>query len=322
MSFWSSFLGQFRTLPWPAEDCSGRSVIVTGANTGLGREAARHFVRLNAAKVILACRSIDKGEDAKKEIESSTQRHGVVEVWQLDLVSFASVKDFAARAAGLDRLDVLLNNASTLVFDWAIMEGHETMMTVNIISTYLLTALLLPILRHTGTRFNVTSRVVIVSSEGAFLTHFPERNAEHVFNELKINKNYAERYNTTKLIQLILMRKLAHSLDASGKGHVLVNALNPGFCRTELFRCIAFPGTLLRPIAFLLFGRNAEMGSRTLMAAALAGEETHGQWMSNCELHVWPSLMNGDAGRKLEEKLWAELLDVLEAIEPGVADNI
>lgn len=87
--------------------------------TGLGKEAVRHYVRLNAGKVILACRSVEKGEAAKRDIEATTKRSGVVEVWSLDLGSYESVKQFAQRANLLQRLDIVLENAgvskSTLV---------------------------------------------------------------------------------------------------------------------------------------------------------------------------------------------------------------
>lgn len=70
----------FVRIPYPTRDFTNETVIVTGANAGLGLEAARHFTRLNAAKVILAVRSISKGEAAKQSIESSTKRTSVVEV--------------------------------------------------------------------------------------------------------------------------------------------------------------------------------------------------------------------------------------------------
>lgn len=138
-------------------------------SAGLGLEAARHFVRLNAAKVIIGCRNVDKGAAALADIEHSTQRVGVVDAWHLDLCSFQSVKDFAARAAELDRLDGLVNNASILVMGHELQEGHEIMVTVNVISTLLLTLLLLPKLRRTAAKFNITPHVTIVSSLGAFL---------------------------------------------------------------------------------------------------------------------------------------------------------
>lgn len=101
----------FITPPVPRTDCTGKTVIVTGSNTGLGREAVRHYVRLNAERVVLACRSSEKGEAAKNDIEASTQRRGVVEVWPLDLSDYQSVKAFAARASELKRLDMVILNA-------------------------------------------------------------------------------------------------------------------------------------------------------------------------------------------------------------------
>lgn len=91
--------------PYPDADCSGKTVIVTGSNTGLGKEAVRHFVRLKAKKVIVAVLSIAKGEAARADIEADTKNPGVIEVWELDYSSYASVKAFPAKAATLDLID-------------------------------------------------------------------------------------------------------------------------------------------------------------------------------------------------------------------------
>ncbi|RCI07477.1 hypothetical protein L249_4557 [Ophiocordyceps polyrhachis-furcata BCC 54312] len=322
-AFLYSALGHFNRLPYPTEDCTGRVIIVTGANTGLGLEAARHFVRLNAAKVILACRSLDKAEAARRDIEATTQRANVVESWHLDLASVASVKDFADRATStLDRLDILVNNASVLSLKWALADGHETMITVNVISTFLLTLRLLPLLRRTGQRFNMTPHVVVVSSDAAFLPYFPERNDQSILDGLQSKEYFRERYNTSKLLQLMVMRQLARSCDASGKGHIIINSLNPGFCGTELFRDLPFPISIVFRVCLALFSRSPEKGSRTLMTAAFAGDESHGLWMTNCRLHQWPPLMDGDEGERLSEKFWHELLGVLDDFDPGVSDNI
>lgn len=135
--------------------------------SGLGREASRHFVRLGAAKVILGCRNLDKGEEAKKDIEETTGKKDVVEVWQLDMASFESVREFAARVDKLDRLDILVDNASLLIFTREMIEGHESTLTVNVISTFLLTMLVLPIMRRTATKFNLVPHIVVVSSDAA-----------------------------------------------------------------------------------------------------------------------------------------------------------
>ncbi len=105
-------------------------MIVTGANVGLGLEAARHLTRLDAAKVILACRSIEKAEAAKKSIEETTQRRGVVEVWQVDLSSYESVKQFARRVEGLERLDAIIESAAIATQKYSVFEGNESTLSI------------------------------------------------------------------------------------------------------------------------------------------------------------------------------------------------
>jgi NAD(P)-dependent dehydrogenase (short-subunit alcohol dehydrogenase family) len=138
---------------------------VTGGNVGLGREAARHFVRLGASKVILACRSVEKGEVAKVDIEESTKRMGVVEVWQVDLSSYESVKQFCAQASKLERLDIVVENAGLATPKYEEVEGMESTITVNVISTFLMALLLLPKLRADAVKFNVLPRLSIVASD-------------------------------------------------------------------------------------------------------------------------------------------------------------
>ncbi|RTE74124.1 hypothetical protein BHE90_011445 [Fusarium euwallaceae] len=299
-------------------------VIVTGSNTGLGLEATRHFVRLNASKVILACRNVDKGEAAKKDIEESTRRHDVAQVWQLDLCSYESVKSFVQQADNtLERLDILVNNAGMTFDAWDLAENHEMTLTVNVISPLLLSISLLPLLRASGRKFNMTPRVVFVSSEGAFMTKFPERTAENIFKTLDTNHNLFERYNTAKLLQLIIIQKLAKAYDSSAKGHVLINALAPGLCNTAFYkRSSSTMANFLLRVLFWPFWRDAEMGSRTIMAAAFADEDTHGKWMSHCKLQRWPGLMVGEDGEDMADRVWAELVVIMEGIQGGVTRNI
>ena len=131
-----------------------------------------------------------------------------------------------------------------------------------------------------------------------------------------------ERYTLSKLLQLMFLEKLAEAIDTSGKGHIIVNAVNPGFCKTQLFRQYAFPMSLGVWFFSAILAREPEMGSRTLLAAAFAGEETHGKYMSDCKVHYVPKIMTGDDGEKLTERVWGELLELIEGIEPGVTQNI
>ena len=176
----SSFLNfiyaqKFVTLPYPKQDLTDQTIIVTGANIGLGLEAARHFTRLNSSKVILGVRSLEKGEEAKKSIEESTRREGVVEVWPLDLGSYESVKQFAKRAQGLERLDVVVENAGVAGFKFEMAEDNERMITVNVISTFLLGLLILPKLRETAEKFDVQPHLAFVSSEVHTFAKFEEK---------------------------------------------------------------------------------------------------------------------------------------------------
>jgi retinol dehydrogenase-12 len=144
----------FTTPAYPTTDCTGRTIIVTGANTGLGKEAVRHLVRLNADRVILTSRTASKGEAAAKEIEETTGRKGVVEVWDLDLQNYDNVKAFAG--------------ISTMKFTEA--AGNESTITVNVVSTFLLALLVLPKLQETARLFNVVPTLTIVSSDVHYFT--------------------------------------------------------------------------------------------------------------------------------------------------------
>lgn len=121
-------------------------------------------MRLDAAKVILAVRSIKKGEDAKANIEATTNRKNVVEVWQVDMSSYKSIIDFAKKCESLDRVDVLLANAGVLRNTFEEAEGTEITIAVNVIGTFLLVLNFLPILRRSRQKTGNTPRVTITSS--------------------------------------------------------------------------------------------------------------------------------------------------------------
>ncbi|KAK6440970.1 hypothetical protein LTR95_002816, partial [Oleoguttula sp. CCFEE 5521] len=120
-------------LPYPDGDYTDKTVIVSGSNVGLGKEAARHYVRLGVKKLILAVRSIEKGEAARKDFQSTNPSSPTdIEIWKLDMASYASVKSFAKRAEGLDRLDICIANAGLVQHEWSKAEENETTITVNV----------------------------------------------------------------------------------------------------------------------------------------------------------------------------------------------
>lgn len=151
------------------ENCSGGTFIVIGANTGLGLEAARHLVAVGASKVIMGVRNLDAGETAKTNIESSTGKTGIAEVWKIDLSSYDSVKAFAKKAiAELERVDALIENAAVAMSQRVLAEGHSLPITVNVFGTFLLAVLMFPKLRDDAKKFGILPHISIVSSSAGF----------------------------------------------------------------------------------------------------------------------------------------------------------
>ncbi|KAI4256033.1 MAG: hypothetical protein L6R42_006432 [Xanthoria sp. 1 TBL-2021] len=303
----------FANLPYPETPFTDQIVVVTGSNTGLGLEAARHYVRLGAARVILAVRSLEKGEAAKRSLDESEKRLGVVEVWHLDLSSYDSVRQFAKRANDLPRLDVLLENAGIATGQFRITEDNESTITTNVVSTFLLALLLLPKLRESSTKFNTTPHLTIVTSEVHFFTNFPEKDSPDIFDTLNNpdTARMSERYEVSKLLEVFYLRELAsRTATTTNKNNVIIlNLVNPGLCHSELAR----EGDVrVRAMKFFL-ARTAEVGSRNLLYATAAGRETRGK--------VAP-LVTSKVGVETQKRLWAELNMELEKIEPGVTSDI
>ncbi|ERF69017.1 hypothetical protein EPUS_06704 [Endocarpon pusillum Z07020] len=158
-----------QTPPLPTTDLTGQTIIVTGANTGLGLECAKHMVRVNISTLILACRSIDKGEAARELLLSSkrtTEKATTkIEVWPLDMSRYASVLEFADRCErSLTRLDAVIEIAGISQPTYQVAEDNESTITVNVISIFLLTFLTLPKLRESAARHGKMGRLSIVGS--------------------------------------------------------------------------------------------------------------------------------------------------------------
>jgi NAD(P)-dependent dehydrogenase (short-subunit alcohol dehydrogenase family) len=182
--------------PKPTADFTGKTIIVTGANVGLGKEAVKHFVRLNAAKVIATARSLERGKAALVEIEAETGRAGVAELWALDYSSYASVKQFCVKVAELERIDAVVLNAGVGTPKFEIFEEDESTITVNVISTVLLMLLVLPTLRASATKWGTVPALSVTGSAYHKSATFPERDSPNSIEVLSGPKtaNMGERY--------------------------------------------------------------------------------------------------------------------------------
>jgi NAD(P)-dependent dehydrogenase (short-subunit alcohol dehydrogenase family) len=203
-------MSTFSTADLP--DMTGRSVIVTGANSGIGAAAARALASAGA-RVVLAVRSLDKGRAAAATMPGET------EVRELDLASLASVREFAAAWDG--EIDLLINNAGVMAPPLTrTADGFELQFGTNHLGHFALTNLLLE---------HVTGRVVTVSSTAH---RFGRIDFEDVNWERK-PYNAWRAYGQSKLANLLFTAELQRRLSAAGSD-VLATAAHPGYAATNL----------------------------------------------------------------------------------------
>lgn len=323
MGFFYSQL--FKSLPYPTGSYSGKTIIITGSNVGLGKEAARHFVRMGASKLILAVRSLEKGYDAQVDIESTTGcKKGVIEVYELDMASYASVQRFAERVnTQLERVDIFLANAGIAPAKYKTAEENESSITVNVVSTFLLAALVMPKLKSTAALFQTRPNFTITSSVVHSHTNLPQKSAQDgqiftmVSDKSTAEKYWNDMYPISKLFEVFGVRALAEKHPAS-TFPVTINCVNPGLCHSELGRDIPSIGfTLLK----LILARSTEVGSRTLVHAGSSGAVTHGMYMDDCEIGTPGPFVTSEEGKVAQGRVWHELEKKLEAIQPGVTNN-
>jgi retinol dehydrogenase-12 len=200
-----------------------------------------------------------------------------------------------------------------------LVEGNESTITVNVISTFLLALLVLPALQRSAQQHNIQPRLTIVASEVHHWTTLPERAHPSIFAALAspTQANMPERYLVSKLLDVFGTRALVSKLPSSFP--VIINTMNPGLCYSELSKEYGGVGYW---IMYKIFARTTEVGSRTLVAAALAGEATHGQYMSDCEVEEPSKFVRSEEGKKTQDRVWDELCERLEQIQPGILKNI
>ncbi|KFY48750.1 hypothetical protein V495_01062 [Pseudogymnoascus sp. VKM F-4514 (FW-929)] len=322
----SAIRAQLQPIPLPTQSFADQTIIVTGSNTGLGFEAALHFVRLNAARVILAVRSVKKGEDAKASIETSTNRKNVIEVWQVDMSDYDSIKAFATRCDSLDRLDAVIANAGVLRNTYEESDGTEITIKVNVIGTFLLAINLFPVLRRSGAKVGKVSRLVVTTSVLHEDAKFLERKETSIFQAFNKNKKsyIGDRYNTSKLLEVFLVRSLAAAIRKGPHATepLILNDVNPGLCHSELDREVKGIAGYIVSVAKALMARTTEVGGRTLVHSAAAGTESHGQYMSEAKVKEPSAFVRSAEGAKTQERVHKELMDILETIQPGITDKI
>ena len=256
------------TTDFTAEDVpdqTGKTYFVTGANTGIGFEAAS-VLAAKGARVLLGSRSRAKGDAAAARIKGSHPGASVTVV-DLDLGDLASVRAAADLVAGEPRLDGLIDNAGIMYTpQMETKDGFEAQFGVNHLGHFALTGLLLPKLEETA-----GSRIVIISSIG-------HRRGEIDFDDIDATASYSpqDRYYQSKLANLLFMYELDRRLRAKNSNTIAV-AAHPGIASTELGRHMSgVAQTMMKPLGALL--NSADAGAWPTLAAATDPSVEGGQY--------------------------------------------
>lgn len=275
-------------------ELSGKTVIVTGSNTGLGFETALDLYR-KGAKVYVACRNEAKATDAINRMKAISDG-GELVYGRLDLASLNSVKDFAEKVkAAENRLDLLVNNAGVMIPPPSKSEdGYELQFGVNFIGHFALTGCLFSLFESTR-----GSRVVTLSS----IAH---RGAAIDFDNFKLEKPYNNwrEYGQSKLADLIFTLEFEKRLRNNGC-QIMSLAAHPGFSKTDLQKYM--DKDMLDSLELM----TAKEGAQPTLAACLRPDAKGGQYWGPDgpnEQKGKPALAKIDPAA-LDEELNAKLWD-------------
>ncbi|PAT02265.1 hypothetical protein CI105_02675 [Candidatus Izimaplasma bacterium ZiA1] len=250
-------------------DLSSKTIVVTGSNSGIGFESARLFASKNAI-VIMAVRSIDRGQNAKDDILKEFPKANII-VMKLDLSDLKTVLDFSNELKSRNVvIDVLLNNAGIMTVPYgSTVDGYEKQIGVNHFGHFYLTHLVFDLMNKK------TGRIVNVSS----LAH---KYGKIDFNSFKYDENIKynkmKAYAQSKLANMLFTNKLARLLEKKNS-HIIALSAHPGISRTNLGRHVK--GSLFFKIfdpIINLFSQNRFMGSLPLVLASTDIDAVNGNY--------------------------------------------
>ncbi|CRG91994.1 WW domain-containing oxidoreductase [Talaromyces islandicus] len=323
-------VGQPIIPPTPeATNLEGKTVLVTGANSGIGLESARQFLTLKAARVILTARDHRKGGVAVSALRSDPEvlksnPSATIEVFDLDLDDYQSGLDFCKRVeSDVPYLDVLVCNAGRVGMKYeSSTAGHERVMQVNCYTHFFIILKLLPLLRKTALNRNTPSRVTFVGSEMQKMNSFssvPAVANENILEHLDDRNLYQplKRYGDSKLIVNAFVRHLATLVPDT---EVIINNLCPGLVATDLDNDSPL---LIRGVMYIfrkIAARTVEEGSRTVIyASVVCGQETHGKFLTSNLITdgapFWKDSANKDFPERLYKGLLADFIHVDSSLQ-------
>ncbi|KAB5550019.1 hypothetical protein GE09DRAFT_1035075 [Coniochaeta sp. 2T2.1] len=309
-----------KPIPPPNDlDLSGQTAILVGGTDGIGLACARLLLGRNLSTLILGARNMGKGRDVAKQLtERGAGSHPdppQVQVWELELLSYDSVRGFAKRCEGLDRIDFVIIGASVMPSSFRLnpSTGHELTIQLHYWSTALLSLLLVPILKEKHPK-GKPAHLTLIGSDLIHITEFEE--GKHVpllpafDSPVPWNPNLAtKRYIACKLLVAMFVSKLKDFVDPAD---VIVNSVCPGMSKPtanerEQPRFHRYVTWIVKN----LLGRPLEVCAWLYLYAAVEqGPESHGSFTASWKFRRdFPKLMHTEEGKLITERAWKETLE-------------
>jgi NAD(P)-dependent dehydrogenase (short-subunit alcohol dehydrogenase family) len=234
-------------------------ILITGANTGIGKAAAEALARMSGT-IVMMSRNLQRGEEARRELIERTG-HQQIDLMTCDLASLEDIRKFSSDFhKKYDRLDVLINNAGIFVHErMETADGFEYQIGVNHLGPFLLTSLLLDLLKKSG-----EARIINVSSAAHLIGKIN-------FDDLHLEKSYNpwKSYAQSKLANVLFTYELSRRLNGDG---ITVNALHPGLVKSRF----SYDRRTEKPDSFIKLGEiisiTPEKGAETTVFLATSPE--------------------------------------------------
>lgn len=293
----------------------GKTVVITGANCGIGKETARDLYK-RGARVILACRDLNKAkkavEDIKETPASSNEDNpkdesGQLGICQLNLSSFNSVRKCAQHLLTTEAvIHILINNAAVFMCPFEKTEdGFESHFQVNYLGHFLLTLLLLPKIQESGPGCRIVNVASMAHRTGGDIN----------FEDINLERSYApfKAYAQSKLANILFTKELDNALKATGIQNINIYSLHPGVVKTELGRHLdttIFRGVRSLIRLFYIFVKTPEQGAQTTIYCAIDEKTMNesGLYYEDCQaINPSPKARNPE----LAKKLWKRTCELL-----------
>ncbi|KAF3389420.1 Short chain dehydrogenase yanD [Penicillium rolfsii] len=307
---------------------AGKTVLITGGNSGLGLEFARQSLILKASRVIVTVRSQAKGDTALSILRAdpevqATNPDARLEYFYLELDDYQSGLNLVERVfTEVPELDILLCNGGTNTFNYETSKsGHERLMQVLCYTHFLIVLSLLPLLSVTAAKRRSSSRVTFLSSY-SHVRHTLESNpiaaGDSILGHFDNAKKYVsgKRYSDGKLVVNAFVQRLAGVIPPS---EVIINCVCPGVVATDIYQNLPL---WIKPFMFVFFKLRArpvaEGGRAVVHAAVVVSETSHGKYLQSGGIHDGAAFLAQPEGQQFIEKLWAEIVADVGKYNPEV----